>query len=302
MKTEVPLVSIGLPVYNGENYVAEAIQCVRNQTFSNWELIICDNSSTDHTFDLCRQLADDDNRIRVYQNPRNMGVSFNYNEVFRRSQGKFFKWAAHDDLFAPRFIAKCVEELDEDQRVVLVFPKLSYVDADGRVLRRQASELSVLGPTVESRAKQFMRLAAQGSDFLWLAYGLFRRDVLAQTGAMGLYAGDDQVLLFKIALLGNIKQIDEEMFFRREHREASTCKRGSTVRERAKFAYADDNRRLVLPWCHLLKEHLSCVLKTPISLRSRLGCTTAVLRRFLGLWKFFVEEAIHSPLDALRSK
>ena len=302
MKTEMPLVSIGLPVYNGENYVAEAIQCVRNQTFSNWELIICDNSSTDHTFDLCRQLADDDNRIRVYQNPRNMGVSFNYNEVFRRSQGKFFKWAAHDDLFAPRFIAKCVEELDEDQRVVLVFPQLSYVDADGRVLRRQASELSVLGPTVESRAKQFMRLAAQGTDFLWLAYGLFRRDVLAQTGAMGLYAGDDQVLLFKIALLGNIKQIDEEMFFRREHREASTCKRGSTVRERAKFAYADDNRRLVLPWCHLLKEHLSCVQKTPISLWSRLGCTTAVLRRFLGLWKFFVEEAIHSPLDALRSK
>ena len=302
MKTELPLVSIGLPVYNGENFVAEAIQCVRNQTFSNWELIICDNGSTDHTFDLCRQLAADDNRIRVYQNPRNMGVSFNYNEVFRRSQGKFFKWAAHDDLFAPRFIAKCVEELDEDQRVVLVFPKLSYVDADGRVLRRQASELSVLGPTVESRAKQFMRLAAHGTDFLWLAYGLFRREVLAQTGAMGLYAGDDQVLLFKIALLGDIKQIDEEMFFRREHGEASTCKRGSTVRERAKFAYANDNRRLVLPWCHLLKEHLSCVLKTPISFWSRLECTTAVLRRFLGLWKFFVEEAIHSPLDALRSK
>ena len=177
--------------------------------------------------------------------------------------------------------------------MVLVFPKLSYVDADGQVLRRQASELSVLGATVESRAKQFMKLAAQGTDFLWLAYGLFRRDVLEQSGAMGLYAGDDQVLLFKMALLGNIKQIDEEMFFRREHREASTCKRGSTVRERAKFAYADDNRRLVLPWCHLLKEHLSCVLRTPISFWSRLGCATAVLRRnrrFLGLWKFFVEE------------
>ncbi|MGB7601107.1 MAG: glycosyltransferase family 2 protein [Candidatus Sulfotelmatobacter sp.] len=302
MKTESPLVSIGLPVYNGENYVAEAIQCVRNQTFCNWELIICDNSSTDGTVALCRHLADQDSRIRVYQNPRNMGVSFNYNEVFRRSQGKFFKWAAHDDLFAPRFIERCVAELDEDQRVVLVFPKLSYIDTDGNVLRRQASELSVLGSTVESRAKQFMKLAAQGTDFLWLAYGLFRRNVLAETGAMGLYAGDDQVLLFKIALLGDIKQIDEEMFFRREHREASTCKRGSTVRERAKFAYADDNRRLVLPWCHLLKEHLSCVLRTPISFWSRLGCATAVLRRFLGLWKFFVEEAIHSPLDALRSK
>ena len=302
MKTEAPLVSIGLPVYNGENFVAEAIQCVRDQTLSNWELIICDNSSTDRTVAVCRQLADQDNRIRVYQNPRNMGVSFNYNEVFRLSHGKFFKWAAHDDLFAPRFIERCVEEFEKEERLVLVFPKLCYVDADGRVLRRQASELSVLGSTIESRAKQFLGLAAHGTDFLWLAYGLIRREVLERSGAMGLYAGDDQVLLFKIALLGGIKQIDEEMFFRREHRDASTCKRGSTVRERAKFAYADDNRRLVLPWCRLLKEHLSCVLKTPIPLWSRLGCTTAVLRRFLAAWKFFVEEAIHSPVDAMRSR
>ena len=159
MKTEAPLVSIGLPVYNGENFVAEAIQCVRDQTLSNWELIICDNSSTDRTVAVCRQLADQDNRIRVYQNPRNMGVSFNYNEVFRLSHGKFFKWAAHDDLFAPRFIERCVEEFEKEERLVLVFPKLCYVDADGRVLRRQASELSVLGSTIESRAKQFLGLA-----------------------------------------------------------------------------------------------------------------------------------------------
>jgi glycosyltransferase involved in cell wall biosynthesis len=71
MKTESPLVSIGLPVYNGENFVAEAIQCVRNQTFSNWELIICDNNSTDGTVALCREFADQDSRIRVYQNSRN---------------------------------------------------------------------------------------------------------------------------------------------------------------------------------------------------------------------------------------
>jgi glycosyltransferase involved in cell wall biosynthesis len=302
MNTETPLVSIGLPVYNGENFVAEAIRCVLDQTFSNWELVICDNSSTDRTVSICREFADHDNRIRVYQNARNMGVSFNYNEVFRRSRGQYFKWIAHDDLFAPRFIERCIQELEQDESVILVLPKMCYVDADGRQLRRQAFDLSVLGTTPEYRAKRFMALAAQGMDFIWLAYGLIRRDVVEQSGAMGLYAGDDQVLLFKIALRGCIKQIEEEMFFRREHPEASTVKQGSTVRERAKFAYADDNRRLVLPWCRMLKEHLICVLNSPIPFWGRLRCTTAVLKRFSAAWKFFVEEAMHSPLDALRSK
>ena len=224
MNTETPLVSIGLPVYNGENFVAEAIQCVLNQTFSNWELVICDNCSADRTLAICLEFADQDRRIRVYQNPRNMGVSFNYNEVFRLSRGQYFKWIAHDDLFAPRFIESCIHELEKDEHVVLAFPKMCYVDADGRVLRRQASELSVLGLTAESRAKQLMALAAQGTDFIWLAYGLIRSDVVEQSGAMGLYAGDDQVLLFKIALRGCIKQLGQEMFFRREHPEASTVR------------------------------------------------------------------------------
>jgi glycosyltransferase involved in cell wall biosynthesis len=302
MNTETPLVSIGLPVYNGEEFVAEAIQCVLDQTFSNWELIICDNCSTDSTLAICSQFAAQDSRIRVYQNARNMGVSFNYNEVFWRSRGRYFKWMAHDDLFAPRFMETCLKELEKDDNLVLVFPKMCHVAANGQVLRRQACDLSVPGPTVDSRAIQFMALARHGMDFIWLAYGLIRRDVIEQSGAMGLHAADDQILLFKIALRGNIKQIEEEMFFRREHPEASTCKRGSTVRERAKFAYADDNRRLVLPWCRLLKEHLICILNSPIPFWGRLRCTTAVLKRFLAAWKFFVEEAMHSPLDALRSK
>ena len=302
MKTQAPCISIGLPVYNGERFISEAIQCVLNQTFSDWELVICDNSSTDRTVEICHQFAERDSRIRVHQNTRNMGVCFNYSEVFRLSRGRYFKWMAHDDLFAPRFIEACIQELEKDESVVLAFTKMCYVDAKGQLLRRQTSELSVTGSTVESRAKQFLESAAQSTDFLWLAYGVVRQEVLQQSGSMGLYAGSDHVMLFRIALRGRIEQIEEEMFFRREHSEASTCKRGSTVRERAKFAYADDNRRLVLPWCRMLKEHMDSAMKAPVPLRSKLACTSAVIRRFLAAWKFFVEEAVHSPLDALRSR
>jgi len=298
---EQPLVSFGLPVYNGENFVGEAIRSVLDQTFPNWELIICDNCSTDRTLGICRGFAEKDNRIRIYQKSRNMGVCFNYHEVFRRSRGEYFKWMAHDDLFAPEFIESCLEELDKNRDLVLVFPKMCVIDAGGQKLRRQDGDLSVLKPAAEGRAEQFMRLATRGMDFIWLAYGLFRRDVLEQCGGMGLYAGADQVLLFKVALRGEIKQTEKEMFFRREHPQAETCRRGSTVRERAKGAYADDTRRFVFPWCRMLKEHLLCVLGSPISLPAKARCAVAVLRRFAAAWKFFVEEALHSPLDAFRS-
>lgn len=300
MVTE-PLVSIGLPVYNGENFVGEAIQCVLSQTFSNWELIICDNRSTDRTMSICREFADADNRIHVYQNARNMGVAFNFNEVFRLSRGRYFKWITHDDLFAPGFIDSCMRELERDDRVILAFPEISYIDADGRPLPSQTCELSIVGPTADSRVIRLMCLEGQGTDIFWSQYGLIRRDALEQTGVMGFYNGSDQVLLLEIALRGCLKQVEEKLFFRREHPAASTSRRGWTARESARFVYADDTRTLVFPYCRMLKEHLLCIMDSPIPFWEKLRCTAAVLKRFLIQWKYFAEEAILSPLQALRS-
>ena len=98
MRNLPPLVSIGLPVYNGENFVADAIRCVLSQTFTDWELIISDNASSDRTLSICQEFAAKDSRIRIYQNKRNMGFAPNYNHVFHVSRGRYFKWIAHDDL------------------------------------------------------------------------------------------------------------------------------------------------------------------------------------------------------------
>lgn len=294
--------SIGLPVYNGENYVSEAIQCSLSQTFSNWEMIICDNGSTDRTLSICLEFAHQDGRIRVYQNARNIGVAGNFNAVFRLSRGRYFKWVTHDDLFTPGFIESCIWELEKDHSVALAFPKVAYVDARGRLLRRQTSELSILGKTTQSRVKQLMVFEARSNDIFWSQFGLIRREVLEKTGLMGLYNGSDQVLLLEIALRGGLKQIEKELFFRREHPAASTLRRQWTARDRAKFVNADDRRRLVFPYCRMLKEHVICILNGPIPVWGRLPCITAILKRFITQWKYFVEEAILSPLDALRSR
>jgi glycosyltransferase involved in cell wall biosynthesis len=296
------LVSIGLPVYNGQDFVAEAIRCVLSQTFTDWELIISDNASTDRTVSICREFADKDSRIRLYENKRNMGVSPNHNRVVELSRGQYFMWIAHDDLIGAEFVERCVQELENDDQAVLAFPKLVHVDSKGQPLRRQSSDLSILGSTPESRVIRLMQLTAQSWDITWAQYGLIRRSVLEQTPLMGLYNGDDQVLLLDLALRGRFKQVDKELFFRREHPAASTSKEGWTAKEMATFVNADDKRTLIFPNCRLLKEHLVWLLNASIPFWGKIQCAVAVTKRFSRQWKDIARELIKSPLEALRAK
>ena len=99
-----PRVSIGLPVYNGENFLEFALDSILGQTFQDFELIISDNASTDATESICRRYAAKDSRIRYYRNPNNQGAAQNYNRVFALARGEYFKWAAHDDVCKPNYL------------------------------------------------------------------------------------------------------------------------------------------------------------------------------------------------------
>lgn len=303
MKSSSPLISVGLPVYNGENFVIEAIKCVLSQTLSDWELIISDNTSTDRTVSICREFAERDGRIRVYRNDRNLGVLPNFNRVVELSHGRYFKWISHDDVFGAEFIACCIQALEEDPKAVLAFPRVVYIDKDGRPLRRQeASDLSIIGQTADSRVSQLMTLETQNTDIFWSQFGVIRRKTLQDSRLMGLYNGSDQVLLLKLALRGNLRQVQKELFFRREHPAASTMRAGWTAKERAAFGYSDDARTMVFPYCRLLKEHLSAIQNSSIPFREKTRCAFAVLRRFRSQWKYFAYEIIQSPLETARAK
>jgi len=295
-----PLVSLGLPVYNGANFVAEAIDCVLAQTYNNWELIICDNASTDQTLGICQEYAQRDSRIQVHRNERNLGVSLNYNRAFELSSGAYFKWVTHDDLFGPESVATCLEALERDDRIALACPVIHHANAEGRLLRRQQSDLSITGMTPEDRVGELMRLELAGEDIFWLQFGLIRRGVLERTSLMGLYNGSDQVLLLEIALQGTFKQVEGGSFTRREHPAASTLRRGWSATERAKFVCPDDRRRVVFPYCRMLAEHLASIRQSSLAPTGKMRGTAAILRRFASHWKDFAHEVIESPLEAVR--
>ena len=109
----VPRLSIGLPVYNGENYLAESLDALLGQSYEDFELIISDNASTDGTADICRRYGKQDSRIRYIRQPRNIGLAPNHNVVLDQARGELFKWASHDDLYARDLLKCCVEALDE---------------------------------------------------------------------------------------------------------------------------------------------------------------------------------------------
>src|SRR5947199_10486063 len=103
-----PRVSIGIPVYNAENFLREAIESIRQQTFTDFEIVISDNCSTDRTPQICEEYAAKDRRIRYVRNATNLGAGFNHRRVAELARGEFFKWQSRDDLCHPTFLERCV--------------------------------------------------------------------------------------------------------------------------------------------------------------------------------------------------
>jgi glycosyltransferase involved in cell wall biosynthesis len=129
-----PPLTIGLPVYNGQNYVSESLDSLLAQTYSDFELIISDNASTDGTEDICRDYATRDSRIRYVRQPVNIGAAPNHNYLVQAARGRLFKWAAHDDLFAPKLVERCIEALDDRPELILAHAYMGIVDEQGKTL------------------------------------------------------------------------------------------------------------------------------------------------------------------------
>lgn len=207
-----PLVSIGMAVYNGEKYLDEAIRSILAQTYTNFELIISDNASTDRTAEICQRYAAQDARIRYSRNETNIGGANNENLTFRLSRGKYFRWAAHDDICAPELIERCVEVLETHPEVVLCHTTVIDIDDAGKVLRYTRS---VQG----SHPSPFQRFReiSDRSHACEATYGLVRSEIIRRTRLQLNYTDSDRVFLCELALYGPFYQIQEPLFYKRHH-------------------------------------------------------------------------------------
>lgn len=268
--TDTPRLTIGLPVYNGENYLAEALDDLLGQSYTDFELVISDNASTDRTEEICRAYAENDDRIRYVRQPVNTGAAENHNFVFRQAQGEYFKWASHDDRYGKDLLLRCVDALDADPRLVLAHAWQAIVGADGEIRQRVDYPLRTDVPSAAERFRS-MLFAVGGDDF----YGVIRSDVLRRTRLQESYHHADRTIVSDLALRGPFHQVPELLYFRRDHPDRAERARPSM---RARCANLDPRRadRLRHPAVRLLGEYVwgfvSAIRCAPLSSRERRRC------------------------------
>ncbi|MEM3088782.1 MAG: glycosyltransferase [Candidatus Bathyarchaeia archaeon] len=276
-----PRVSIGMPVFNGEKYIRQALDSILAQTYQDFELIISDNASTDDTPQICRVYAAKDNRIRYYRNKRNLGATRNFNRVFELSSGVYFKWAAYDDVISPDFLEKCVRVLDQDPSIVLCHSKTARIDEDGVVVGTYDSATND-----SEKPHERLRVILSKKGFPWMIFGVMRADALRMTPLLRDYIGSDWNLLAEISLIGRIYEIPEYLFFRRDHPDAYTRKHYSkriTANYKKESAWWGGNKRMVLiiiPNFRNGLEFFKSVSRAPISWHERLLCYKEITRWF----------------------
>src|SRR5271163_71461 len=127
-----PRVTLAMPVYNGENFIQKAIESILAQAFSEFELVVSDNASSDLTREIVRSYQQRDSRIRLVENAQNIGAAANYNVGFMHARGEFLKWCAHDDEIDPGHVAALVAKLDGDAGLALAYGKTICIDEAGQ--------------------------------------------------------------------------------------------------------------------------------------------------------------------------
>jgi glycosyltransferase involved in cell wall biosynthesis len=280
-----PRVSIGMPVYNGERFLRQAIDSVLGQTYGDFELLISDNASTDGTEGICRAAAQRDARVRYDRRPVNVGAAPNYNGLVAVARGEFFKWAAHDDVLAPTFLERCVGLLDADPAAVLAFPKTRNIDADGTTLENLDDPPPAGGPSSRFAAL----LDGDGTyrvRMVSTVLGVIRMPVLRRTSLIGTYPSSDQVLVAELALLGRFAQVPEHLFMRRWHG-ANSWAASKTPNEIARWFDSRRGESYPMPRTAMLIGFGRAVRRAPLSAGERLRCAQElagwVARR--GMWR-----------------
>lgn len=279
-----PKVSIGLPVYNGANYLDEAIASVVAQTENDWELIIGDNASDDITPDIASTWAKRDDRIRYLRHPENRGAAFNYNSVLEGAVGSYLKWMAHDDLCGPGFLSVCTPYLDSDPSIAMAYPSPVDIDAHGAVLGPRDAGLDF----GQDQPCQRFRATTNQAHAVLAVFGVFRRELFDAGVRHGDYPGADRVLLMEMAMFGRIVEVPDQEYFHREHDERYSQRfKNATFEEQAEWFRTGGSANRQIP--HLLRArgYASAILRSPITLRQQLCCFahlakwTASMRRRL---------------------
>lgn len=295
MSTKTCKVSVCLPVYNGEKFIAEAIDSILNQTFRDIEIIISDNGSQDRTQEICRRFADRDDRISYFRSSINRGPAWNFNTSYLKATGEYLKWIAHDDLCEPEFLERAVAVLDAEPEVVLCHSRWARIDEHKAVVTtseklpdyEQAGACNRFGSLIHMDQRQH-----SGVEI----FGLIRMSALKRINQppIGNFAHGDRLTLVALCLMGRFHRLPDPLLLSRTHEGRSMVFdpgrtwRGHTMTgQRLGIGPIPPDEwfdpiwegRITFPDWRILLEYWRALDPAPLSPAQRLRCRLHVARR-----------------------
>ncbi len=305
MSDDIPRVSIGMPAYNAADYIAEAIESLLAQTYTDFELIISDNASTDDTELICLTYAERDSRIRYYRQEENQGAFWNFHRVLELARGTYFKWAPHDDTCAPTLLERCVDVLDDNPEIALCYTHGAKVDQFGRRMTEDPEHADGSKGVVHTGEAGFPRQhhdspkpwkrflgVLLGSSWSADFFGVMRTDVLRKTCLIPQCYGGEKVLTGELALCGPFHAIPETLFFQRIHASASGSQ--NAAESQREFVNPRLAKKFTSTRLRLLGGYVRAIQNTKLSFGERLRCYCVLLRYLAQVkkWKNVVWSAV----------
>lgn len=277
------MLTIGMPVFNGERYIGAAIDSILRQTFEDFQLIVLDNASTDATAAIVHEYVRRDRRVLYRRNERNIGAGPNFNRVFAMCDSRYFKWAACDDEIEPSYLARCLEVLEGDPDAVLAHSYVRQIDHEGNPTAIQRAEyaepvddrrcpgsvyrpvaIEAESPDGPTRFRFYVMTRALCTEI----FAVVRTEALAGTPLIASFASSDLALLAELALRGRFHIVPAPLFLNRDHPDrysqrvlmaAYTSNSWDPVRnwfDSSKRSYQMDWWRVFLNYFQMINRHI----------------------------------------------
>jgi glycosyltransferase involved in cell wall biosynthesis len=282
-----PVVSVGIPVYNGERYLREAVDAVLAQTFDDFELILSDNASTDSTATICEEYVKNDPRVRYCHQPSNLGAPRNYSFLVGCARGRYFKWSSASDTCEPSMLEQCVEVLDRDPTVVLCYGATRLIDGRGVALRIYDGDFELCEARPRDRYTKLRRQLALNN----VQNGLIRLQALRHTRLVRAYFASDLAMMLELAFQGKFHLLPEVVLNRRIAEDSFSSKLSTADRARFIDPTSDFSRRF--DFWRLRFDFARSIVRAPIPLPDKLRLLTTELRYLYWDLKLMVTDLRH---------
>ncbi len=289
-----PKVSIGMPVYNAGKFLAATLESIAGQTLQDYELIISDNASTDDTEEICRSFAATDARLRYFRNVANLGVGRNFRRALEEASGRYFKWAAGDDLLLPDYLRVCVEVLDTQPEVVMCSSRMPFVDERGELVPYDAESggfVTAYGEVLEwlpapagleseSPVDRFREVVqnVRGNLTAEFLYGTARKSAMDRVLPFELYLGAEKVFIAELSLKGRLHRVPQDLLYRRMHPDHHG---GRPLRQISKGYDPQWSGRIAFPAARQLRGYAQTVARSSLPVSDKARCYGVLARKSL---------------------